>query len=127
MPRWYMSRYAYYEAIIPALTALGGTNWRHFEEGGAMQLLGYPVTFTNVLPAQGGGNGDLAIVVGDLDLGAYSGQRRQLWLRVLQELYAATDQIGIQATMRCDSVIHSVGTTTATDSAGAIVGITLST
>ena len=119
-PRWYMSSYAYQVAVLPLLTALGGTDMRQFEEGGDMMLLGYPVTFTQVLPKATVALSDLLIVFGDLDLGAYSGQRRNLWVRTLNELYAANDQIGIQATMRADSVIHSVGT--ASDP-GAIIGI----
>lgn len=119
-PRWFMSSYAYQVAVLPLLTALGGTDMRQFEEGGEMMLLGYPVTFTQVLPKATVALSDLLILFGDLDLGAYSGQRRQLTIRVLNELYAAQDSIGIQSTMRADSVTHSVGDAT---QAGAIVGI----
>ena len=127
MPRWYMHSYVYYTVVQPLLQALGGTDQRQVEEGAGGMLLGYPVTFTQVLPGSGAANGDTVAVFGDLDLGAYSGQRRQLSVRVLSELYAATDQIGIQSTMRADSVIHSVGTSTASDPAGALVQLKIQT
>ena len=119
-PKWYVSSYGYYNAIVPLLVALGGTDMRQGEEGGNMRLLGSPVEFTQVLPKLTTAADDLLLVYGDLDLGAYSGQRRQVTIRQSYELLMQTDQIAIGATQRVDAVTHSVGTAT---EAGAIVGI----
>lgn len=120
-PRWFMHKAVFY-AINDLLTQLGGTTQRMFEEGPDPMLIGYPVTFTQVLPNAGAAAGSTVAYFGDLDLACYSGQRRQLWLRVLTELYAANDQIAVQATMRADSVTHSIGDA---NNAGAVVGLTL--
>ena len=121
-PKWYISRYGYYNSMIPILTDLGGTDMRHVEGGGDMMFLGYPVEFTQVLVGETGTTGDMACVFGDLDLGAYLGTRRQVSIRVLNELYAANDQIGVISTMRSDTQVHSLGDAT---EAGAIVAIEL--
>ena len=122
--RWYMNRYAYFTAIVSLLNAAGGTDMRQIEQGGELMLMGYPVTFTQVLPGKSGADGDLGIVFGDLALGSMLGTARNLNIRLLTELYAASDQVGMVATSRSDTVIHDVGDA---DNAGAIVGLTLST
>jgi HK97 family phage major capsid protein len=119
-PRWYISRYGYFNTILDLLNTAGGTDMRQIEEGGELMFLGYPVTFTQVLPGETIGLSDLLAVLGDLDLGSYLGTRRQVSIRTLNELYAANDQIGVLGTLRSDIQIHSVGD--ATD-AGAIVGL----
>ena len=121
-PRWFMHKYTYYNAVVDLLTSLGGTDMRQTEEGPEMMILGYPVTFTQVLPGDQASNNSMVAVFGDLDLGTYCGTRRQVSIRVLNELYAATDQIGIMGTMRADTQIHSVGDAT---EAGAITKLNL--
>lgn len=122
--RWYMSRYAYFNVVVSLLNVAGGTDMRQIEAGGELMLFGSPVTFTQVLAGRNGANGELAIVFGDLNLGSYLGTRRSVTIRVLNELYAASDQIGMVGTMRSDTQIHDVGDAT---NAGCIVGLTLST
>ena len=121
-PRWFMHSWTYHSIVVPALVALGGTDMRQTEAGGDLMLYGYPVTFTQVLPGAAQTTDDMPVVIGDLGMGAYSGTRRNFNVRQLNELYAATDQIGILATMRADSVIHDVGTSTV---AGCIVKATI--
>lgn len=121
-PKFYCHSYVYHTVIVPLLVALGGTDMRQGEAGGGMSLLGYPVEFTQTLPGSGAAAGDMVVVFGDLNLGAFSGQRRQITLRMLQELFAANDQLAMTATMRADSLIHSVGTA---DDPGAIIGLFL--
>ena len=119
-PAWYMSRYMYFTVVLNLLNQAGGTDMRQVEAGGELMLMGAPVRITNVLPGQTVGAGDLYIVYGDLQMGAMLGVRRQLNIRLLTELFAVTDQIGIIATSRSDTAIHETGD--ATD-AGAIVGL----
>jgi HK97 family phage major capsid protein len=116
-----MHRFGYFAAVIDLLLTQGGTDMRQTEEGGELMLLGYPITFTQVLPGDGTVAFDaLMAVLGDLDLGSYLGVRRQVSVRTLNELYAASDQIGIVATSRASINIHSIGDAT---EAGAIVGL----
>ena len=119
-PRWYMHSYGYYVAIMDLLIAAGGTDMRQIEQGGEMMLLGYPVTFTQVLANEAAATGDMLAVLGDLDLGTYLGTRRQVSIRTLTELYAAHDQLGVISTMRHDCNVHSVGDAT---EAGALVAL----
>jgi HK97 family phage major capsid protein len=122
MPRWFMNSYVYYTVVQPLLQGLGGTDQRQVEQGADGMLLGYPVTFTQVLPGSGAGTGDLAAVFGDLNMGAYLGTRRNVSIRLLNELYAANDQIGVVGTMRSDTKIHDTGDAT---NAGSIIGLYL--
>lgn len=108
-PAYYMSRQVYFEHVVGLLQAAGGTDMRHIEGGGMMMLNGVPVIETQVLPGMNAAAGSNVIVCGDLDLGAYCATRREVQIRVLTELYAANDQLGIVATTRIDAVTHSVG------------------
>ena len=117
MPRWFFNAEMFHTNVAPLLDALGGTTQRMFEEGPQMMLLGYPVTFTNVLASAGAAG---VGVFGDLSQGSVLGTRRQVTIKRLDELYAANDQIGIQATMRHDFVVVDPGTAGA---AGAIITI----
>ena len=120
-PRWYMNSYIYHTVVLSLLNAAGGTDMRQTEAGGEMMLMGYPVTFTQTLPGNIASPADnMFIVCGDLNLGAYLGTRRNVTIRVLNELYAANDQIGLVGTMRSDTQIHDVGTTT---ESGCIIGL----
>jgi HK97 family phage major capsid protein len=119
-PVWFMSRYGYYNSVLNLLNTAGGTDMRQMEEGGRMMFLGYPVVFTQVLPGETTAADDLLVVLGDLDLGSYLGTGRNVALRTLTELYAASDQLAVMGTLRSIVNVHDVGT--ATD-AGSIVGI----
>jgi HK97 family phage major capsid protein len=118
--RWFMSRYTYYTIILPLVQAAPGTDQRMVEEGGNPTLLGYPITFTQVLPGKTRVDGDMLVVFGDLRLGLRMGMRRNATFKMLNELYAVTDQIGVQSTLRADIKVVSPGTST---EAGVIVGL----
>jgi HK97 family phage major capsid protein len=111
-PKYYMSKSMYWNVVVPLLQAAGGTNMPQIESGPMTRLNGYPVVITQVLPGSDATTGTDVIICGDLDLGAYCATRRQVQIRILTELYAASDQLGIVATMRGDSVTHSVGDAT---------------
>lgn len=110
--RWYMNKFGYYGSVVDLLLTLGGTDMRQGEAGPEMYLLGYPVTFTQVLPGEAAATGNMLAVFGDLDLGAYLGTRRNVSIRTLTETFAVNDQLGVISTMRHDVNIHSVGTAT---------------
>jgi len=56
----------------------------------------------NALPGAGAGTGDLIAVFGDLSVSHYFGDRRQLNFKVLDQLFAVNDQVGIICTQRVD-------------------------
>lgn len=98
---WYINPTLFHGAIRDLLLAAGGNTQSVIEGGQRPTLLGYPVNFVNVLDgASASASDSLLAVFGDLSLGCYFGERRGLNFRTLNELYANTDQVGIQCTQR---------------------------
>lgn len=100
---WYMNQAVYHSTIQDLLHAAGGTDPRHIEDGGRPILLGYPVNFVEAIPAAPA-TGELVAVFGDMAQAVYFGDRRSVNFKVLNELYAANDQVGVMATERYDIV-----------------------
>jgi HK97 family phage major capsid protein len=98
---FFISPTVYHGQIRDLVNAAGGNTIADLEGGQRPLLMGYPVVLTNILPAAPA-SGELVAVFGDLRLGCYFGDRRSLTFKTLNELYAANDQIGIQATERID-------------------------
>ena len=98
---FYVNPSVYHGQIRDLVNAAGGNTIADLEGGQQPLLMGYPVVLTNILPAAPA-SGELVAVFGDLRLGCYFGDRRSLTFKTLNELYAANDQIGIQATERID-------------------------
>ncbi len=119
-PAWYINHSGYAASMQRLLYAAGGNTGDNVAGGMPAQFLGYPVYFTQVLPGLGAVAGDLTAVFGDLRMGSIMGIRRSLTIKVLNELYAASDQVGLVATSRSDTQIFDVGTAT---TAGSIVGL----
>jgi HK97 family phage major capsid protein len=99
---WYLNSTLYHGQIRDLMNAAPGNTQGNFEGGQRPTLLGYPVNFVNVLAGASATSGDLVGVFGDMSLGCYFGDRRAYNFRTLTELYANTDQIGVQATERVD-------------------------
>lgn len=97
---WYMNPVLFHGQIRDLLNAAGGNTMSDWAGGARPSLLGYPVNFVNVMDASGAGK--MGVVFGDASLGCYFGDRRAVNFRTLTELYANTDQVGVQATSRVD-------------------------
>ena len=98
---WWINPTMFHGPIRDLLLAAGGNTQSVIEGGQRPTLLGYPVNFVNVLPgASASAAGSPLAVFGDLSQGCYFGERRGLNFRVLNELYANTDQVGVQCTQR---------------------------
>ena len=103
---WYLNSTLYHGQIRDLVNLAGGNTIVDLEGGQRPLLLGYPVNFVSVLPGAGSvTSGDLLAVFGDLSLGCYFGDRRALNFKVLNELYAENDQVGIQCTERVDEIV----------------------
>lgn len=100
---WYINPTLYHGPIRDLLNAAGGNTIADLEGGQRPTLLGYPVNFVSVLPGSSAStSGDLLAVFGDMSLGCYFGDRRALNFKMLNELYAENDQVGVVATERID-------------------------
>jgi len=107
---WFVNSDVYENSMAPLMTAAGGNTATDIANGTQPRFLGAPVVFTEVLPNSSAAADSLVAYYGDLSLAATMGSRRDVTIKVLNELYAATDQIGIQATSRCAITVHEVGT-----------------
>lgn len=118
--KWYINSAGFHESMQRLSAAAGGTTWQQMADGVATPMfLGYPVVFTQVLPAT------LAaatkyVVFGDLGLGAYFGDRQMLTVRESEHYRFVNSELTVLAEERFDinivSRINDAG-----DGAGAIV------
>jgi len=100
---WYMNPTLLHGPIRDLLNAAGGNTIANLEGAQRPMLLGYPVNFVNVMSGSTASTaGDLLAVFGDLGIGCYLGDRRQWSFKVLNELYAENDQVGVIGTERID-------------------------
>ena len=100
---WCFNRSLFYGQIRDILNAAGGNAMVDIESGQRPSLFGFPVNLVEAMPGNAAStSGDLLATFGDIGTSHYFGDRRNLSFRVLDQLYANTDQIGIQATQRID-------------------------
>ena len=103
---WYMHPSVYHGQVADLVYAAGGNAVRDIENGQRPRLMGYPVNFVNAMPDYSATtSGDMLALFGDLGVGCYFGDRRSLTFKVLNELYAENDQVGVVATQRIDEVV----------------------
>ena len=98
---WAFNRSVFYGQVRDVLNAAGGNAMVDIESGQKPSLFGFPVNLVEAVPgAASTTSGDLLATFGDIGTSHYLGDRRQLSFRILDQLYANTDQIGVQATQR---------------------------
>ena len=98
---WYMSPTLWNGQVRDILNAAGGNSQADLVGGVRPTLLGYPVNLVNAMKGAGAStSADLLCVFGDLGVSHYFGDRRSLNFRVLNELFAVNDQVGIICTQR---------------------------
>ncbi len=100
--KWYMSPTLWNGQVRDLLNAAGGNMDSNLASGVSRSLFGYPVELVNALPGAGAVSGDLIAVFGDLSVSHYFGDRRNLNFKVLDQLFAVNDQVGIICTQRID-------------------------
>ena len=100
---WYINPTLWNGPIRDLLNAAGGNAVADITSGASPSLFGYKVNLVNALNGAGAStSGDLLAVFGDLSVSHYFGDRRNLNFKVLNELYAVNDQVGIVCTQRVD-------------------------
>ena len=102
-PQWYMNATLWNGPVRDLLNAAGGNAIGEISSGVAPSLFGYKVNLVNAMPgASASTSGDLLCVFGDLSVSHYFGDRRALNFKVLDQLFAVNDQVGIICTQRVD-------------------------
>jgi len=100
--KWYMSPTLWNGQVRDLLNAAGGNMDSNLASGVSPTLFGYPVELVNAMPGAAAVSGDLLCVFGDLSVSHYFGDRRNLNFKVLDQLFAVNDQVGIICTQRID-------------------------
>lgn len=120
MPKWYIHSAGWAASMLRLQLAAGGVTAGDIRAGGSPTFLGYPVVFTQVmnstLTAQT--STECLAVFGDLSMGAAFGDRVGVSVQFANELYIATNQIGVFGRERFDINVHERGSASA---AGCIV------
>lgn len=124
---WVVHKSFYHSVMVRLQMAAGGVEAREIGEGvrGRPIFMGYPVTFSQVMPSSEG-NSQVCALLGDFRLGAVMGDRSMISIAFSDSAYVGTesvferDQIAIRGTERFDMVVHGVGTSSV---AGPIVGL----
>lgn len=125
-PRWFVHRQFYWSVMVPKLLAEGGVTLAEISRmGDQLPFLGYPVTFSQVMPSADA-NSQVCALFGSLDLSSSFGDRRETTIASSTHLNFAEDEIAIRGTERFDIVNHDVGNASATAALrvpGPIVGL----
>jgi HK97 family phage major capsid protein len=102
-PKFYMNPTLWNGQVRDLLNAAGGNASADVAAGVQRSLFGYEVVLCNAVPgASSSTSGDLLALFGDLGVSHYFGDRRQLSFKVLDQLFAVNDQIGVVCTSRID-------------------------
>jgi len=118
--RWYMNKRFYWNVIHKLAVTAGVANlFEILTDRKEKFLLGYPVEFVSVMPSVEA-NSQICALLGDLQMAAYLGERRELRIDRSDERYFELGQVGFRASERIDINVFGVGDTT---NPGPIVGL----
>jgi len=118
--KWYMNRKFYWNVIHPLAVAAGVANvFEILSDRKDKFLLGYPVEFVSAMPSTEA-NSQICAILGDLQMGAFLGQRKGLVIDRSADAYFTSDQIGFRGIERIDINPFGVGDTS---EAGPIVAL----
>jgi len=118
--KWYVNRKFFFNVMQPLARAAGAADmFSILSDRKERYFMGYPVEFVSAMPGAGAAS-QICALLGDLQLGAYLGERRILTIARSQDIFFTNDQIGIRGTERVDLVAFGVGDT---EEAGPIVGL----
>jgi len=118
--KWYVNRKFFFNVMYKLARAAGAADlFAILTDRKERYFMGYEVEFVHAMPSTEA-NSQICALLGDLSLGAYLGERRQITIARSTDVYFANDQIGYRATERVDFNAFGVGDTT---EAGPIVGL----
>ncbi len=124
-PRWFMHKAVWANAVQRLQLAAAGVTPADYATGGGPTLLGYPVSFVNVMDSTPGVS-EIAAIFGDLRLSSKIGDRRGRTVEMGFENDDFTKQlITILGTQRVDIVNHTITDPRSASNPGPVVGLKL--
>lgn len=109
---WYVSPAGYAASIARLKYAAGGNTVENVGAGAGESFLGYPVRMVHVMNSTlGVDSAKIKVLFGNMALSSIYARRRDFSVRLFDQVYATTDQLLLQGTMRFDVNHHSLGTT----------------
>ena len=120
--KWYASQSGRAMMFERLGQAGGGTTVVTIQGGLVAAYSGHPIVITNKLDNAVATDlsEDIMCLLGNMEAAVVFGDRRRLTVKILNELYAATDEVGVQVTERVDIVYHDRASTT---TLGAMAGL----
>jgi HK97 family phage major capsid protein len=117
---WYVNKKFFFSVMHRLARAAGAADmFAILSDRKERYFMGYLVNFVHAMPSVEA-NSQICAVLGDLQLGAYLGERRELRIDRSAEVHFANDQIGFRGIERIDINAFGVGDTS---EAGPIVGL----
>jgi len=110
--RWYVSPAGYAASIARLKYAAGGNTVENIGGAAGESFLGYGVTMVHVMNSTLGADASkVKVLFGNMALSSIYARRRDFSVRLYDQVYATTDQLLLQGTMRFDVNHHSLGST----------------
>jgi HK97 family phage major capsid protein len=118
--KWYCSKKFYYMVMYRIAVATGVANMVEILSNRKEKFfMGYEVVFTPAMPSAEA-NSQICCLLGDLSMGAYLGERREMRIDRSDQRYFEMGQVGFRASERIDINVFGCGDTT---NPGPIVGL----
>jgi HK97 family phage major capsid protein len=107
---WYISPAGFAASMARLRYAAGGNTVEQIGGGVNETFLGFKVNLVHVMDTTLGADaGKIKVLFGNLGLSSIYARRRDFSVRMYDQVYATTDQLLLQGTMRFDIVHHSLG------------------
>lgn len=118
--KWYMSKGFYYAVVAPLVRAVGiASMFDLLTDRKVRYFMGYEVVFVSAMPSTEA-NSQICAVLGDLQLGAYLGERKHITIDKSGEWLFKSNQVGVRGIERIDINAFGVGDTS---EPGPIIGL----
>lgn len=109
---WYVSPAGYAASIARLKYAAGGNTVENVGNAAGESFLGYPVRLVHVMNSTLGADASaVKVLFGNFGLSSIYARRRDFSVRLYDQVYAVSDQLLLQGTMRFDVNHHSLGST----------------
>lgn len=119
--QWYISPTGFASSMARLRYAAGGNTVETIGGGANETFLGFPVNLVHVMDSTLGADaGKVKVLFANLGLSSIYARRRDFSVRMYDQVYATTDQLLLQGTMRFDIVHHSLGDNT---TAGPVIAL----
>jgi HK97 family phage major capsid protein len=118
--KWYVSKKFFYNVMWRLAETAGVAGiYEILSDKKSRHFLGYPVEFVSCMPAAEA-NSQICAILGDLSVGSYLAQRKELTLQRSTDVYFANNQLAVRGIERVDVNVFGCGDKT---NPGPIVGL----